>query len=98
MCRSGSCPQCGWVSAASIQKGCECHRRLPERTLTVTTAASSVRRMTGECSHGHGGHPRGVSVHTDLRWLAVALAINAGLMVVEVTVGVIANSLALLTD
>ncbi len=54
--------------------------------------------MAREHSHGHGGHSHGVSVHADLRWLTVALAINAGLMVIEVTVGVIANSLALLSD
>jgi len=54
--------------------------------------------MAREHSPGHGGHSHGVSVHADLRWLTVALAINAGLMVIEVTVGVIANSLALLSD
>lgn len=49
--------------------------------------------------HDHaGGHAHGVSAHTDLRWLTVALAINAVFMVVEVAVGVVASSLALLTD
>lgn len=48
--------------------------------------------------HGGHGHAHGVSAHTDLRWLTVALAINAAFMVVEVTVGVLAHSLALLSD
>jgi len=46
----------------------------------------------------HHGHDHGVSPDTDLRLLAVALAINAGFMVVEVVVGAVANSLALLSD
>ena len=46
----------------------------------------------------HGSHAHGVSAHTDLRWLTVALAINALFMVVEVAVGAIAHSLALLSD
>ena len=45
-----------------------------------------------------GGHSHGVSAQTDLRWLTVALAINAGFMLVEVAVGVIASSLAVLSD
>ena len=51
-------------------------------------------------AHGHslGGHSHGVSVHTDLRWLTVALALNAVFMLVEVGVGVIASSLAVLSD
>ena len=48
--------------------------------------------------HGHGGHSHGVSENTDLKLLAIALAINAGFMVVEVVVGALANSLALLSD
>ena len=49
-------------------------------------------------AHGMGGHSHGVSAQTDLRWLTVALAINAGFMLVEVAVGVIASSLAVLSD
>ena len=50
--------------------------------------------------HGHpaGGHSHGVSVRSDLRWLTIALSINAGFMVVEVVAGLIASSLALLSD
>jgi cobalt-zinc-cadmium efflux system protein len=53
-------------------------------------------------AHDHGGHDHdhdhGVSESTDARLLAVALAINAAFMVVEVLVGVLAHSLALLSD
>ena len=48
--------------------------------------------------HGLGGHSHGVSAHTDLRWLTIALALNALFMPVEVAVGVIASSLAVLSD
>lgn len=47
--------------------------------------------------HGHG-HDHGVTENTDARLLAVALAINAAFMVVEVVVGAVAHSLALLSD
>lgn len=49
-------------------------------------------------AYGHGGHAPGFSAHADVRWLWVALAINAIFMVVEVAVGVVASSLALLSD
>ena len=49
-------------------------------------------------SHTHAGHIHTLSARTDQRWLAIALAINAGFMAVEVTVGIIASSLALLSD
>lgn len=48
--------------------------------------------------HGPSGHTHAISAEANLTWLAVALAINAGFMVVEVAVGAIANSLALLSD
>lgn len=46
---------------------------------------------------GHG-HSHGVSAEADTRMLAVALAINVAFMAVEVVVGILANSLALLSD
>lgn len=49
-------------------------------------------------AHGHGGHSHGVSADADGRWLAVALGLIAAFMGVEVVVGLIANSLALLSD
>ena len=48
--------------------------------------------------HADGGHAHGVSSSSDARWLLVALLINLGFMVVEVAVGIAANSLALLSD
>lgn len=51
--------------------------------------------------HDHdsgGAHAHGVSADSDGRWLLVALLINLGFMVVEAVVGLIANSLALLSD
>ena len=49
-------------------------------------------------AHAPGAHAHGVSADSDTRWLLVALLINLGFMVVEVVVGLIANSLALLSD
>ena len=54
--------------------------------------------IAGPRSHGHAGHGHGVSLRTDLRWLTIALGINALLMLVEVAVGVIASSPAVLSD
>jgi cobalt-zinc-cadmium efflux system protein len=49
--------------------------------------------------HGHGhGHSHGPSADADRRWLTVALALIVSFMVVEVVVGLIASSLALLSD
>jgi cobalt-zinc-cadmium efflux system protein len=48
--------------------------------------------MTG---HGHD-HPR--SARTDRRWLAAALAVVVAFMVAEVVAGILAHSLALITD
>ena len=47
---------------------------------------------------GHAGHSHGVSADADGRRLAIALALILGFMCVEVTTGVIAHSLALLSD
>src|ERR671910_1530150 len=48
--------------------------------------------------HDHHGHSHGPSIDADRKWLTVALALIAGFMVVEVVVGFIASSLALLSD
>ncbi|MFF7214783.1 cation diffusion facilitator family transporter [Streptomyces sp. NPDC008238] len=47
---------------------------------------------------GHEGHSRGVSADADRRWLGIALGLIAGFMTVEVVIGLIARSLALLSD
>jgi cobalt-zinc-cadmium efflux system protein len=54
--------------------------------------------VSGEHSHGHAGHSHGVSADADVRKLAVALGLILGFMVLEVAAGVVAHSLALLSD
>lgn len=54
--------------------------------------------MSGEHSHGHAGHSHGVSAEADVRKLAVTLGLILGFMVLEVAAGVVAHSLALLSD
>lgn len=44
------------------------------------------------------GHDHGVGAHADRRYLGLALTLILGFMVVEVVVGVVASSLALITD
>ncbi|MFD8079224.1 cation diffusion facilitator family transporter [Streptomyces sp. NPDC059718] len=49
--------------------------------------------------HGHGhGHGHGVTENADRRWLGLALGLIAGFMAVEVVVGLLVGSLALLSD
>ncbi|HET8756605.1 MAG TPA: cation diffusion facilitator family transporter [Solirubrobacteraceae bacterium] len=48
--------------------------------------------------HGHEHHAHGVSADADRNKLALALALIVGFMCVEVVVGIVANSLALLSD
>jgi cobalt-zinc-cadmium efflux system protein len=48
--------------------------------------------------HAHHVHHHGPSPDADRRWLAVALAIIVAFMVVEVVAGILADSLALLSD
>jgi cobalt-zinc-cadmium efflux system protein len=48
--------------------------------------------------HAHGGHSHGASADSDGRKLAIALGLIIGLMVVEVVAGLVAHSLALLSD
>jgi cobalt-zinc-cadmium efflux system protein len=49
-------------------------------------------------SHPGHGHRPAAGVDTDTRWLAIALAINLVFFAAEVAVGLIADSLALLSD
>jgi cobalt-zinc-cadmium efflux system protein len=48
--------------------------------------------------HGHGNHQHGVGAETAVRPLAIALGLIVAFMVVEVAIGVVAHSLALLSD
>jgi cobalt-zinc-cadmium efflux system protein len=58
--------------------------------------------MPGHDHHDHGvgggGHSHGVSPDADRRWLATALGLILGFMAVEIVAGVLADSLALLSD
>ncbi len=49
-------------------------------------------------SHSHPGHSHGASADADRGKLRIALALILGLMVAEVVTGIVANSLALLSD
>ncbi|MGW0198062.1 hypothetical protein ACWDX9_32160, partial [Nonomuraea sp. NPDC003201] len=50
-------------------------------------------------NHGHGhGHGHAVDAQADRRYLSGALALIVGFMAVEVVIGVIAQSLALISD
>jgi cobalt-zinc-cadmium efflux system protein len=48
--------------------------------------------------HGHHQHSHAPAVDADRRWLAIALAVIAAFMVVEIVAGIVASSLALLSD
>ena len=54
--------------------------------------------MAHEHAHGHAHHHHGPAADADRRWLAVALGVIATFMVVEVVAGILADSLALLSD
>ncbi|MET9470046.1 cation diffusion facilitator family transporter [Streptomyces sp. NPDC006544] len=48
--------------------------------------------------HGPGGHSHGVAADADRRWLGISLGLIVGFMAVEVVIGVVAHSLALISD
>jgi cobalt-zinc-cadmium efflux system protein len=48
--------------------------------------------------HSHEGHSHGVSRDADKRYLTIALVLIVGFMLAEVVVGIIASSLALISD
>lgn len=54
--------------------------------------------MAHDHAHSHAGHSHGVSADADRRKLGIALALILGFMAVEVTVGILVSSLALLSD
>lgn len=59
-------------------------------------ASGSPSHEHGE--HGHAGHSHGVSADADRRWLTAALVLITAFMAAEVAVGLLAGSLALLSD
>ncbi|MFD3545355.1 cation diffusion facilitator family transporter [Streptomyces sp. NPDC058655] len=52
----------------------------------------------GGHDHGPGGHSHGVAADADRRWLAIALGLIGAFMAVEVFIGIMAHSLALISD
>jgi cobalt-zinc-cadmium efflux system protein len=54
--------------------------------------------MAHDQDHGHEGHSHGVSADAERGKLAIALSLILGFMAVEVAVGILASSLALLSD
>jgi cobalt-zinc-cadmium efflux system protein len=54
--------------------------------------------MAHDHEHGSGGHSHGVSGEADRRWLSLALGLIVAFMAAEVVVGLLAHSLALLSD
>jgi cobalt-zinc-cadmium efflux system protein len=54
--------------------------------------------MAHDHDHSHAGHSHAPSADADRRWLTLALALIVGFMGVEVAAGVLAGSLALLSD
>jgi cobalt-zinc-cadmium efflux system protein len=52
----------------------------------------------GHAGHGRGAHSHAPSVDADSRWLLTALGLILAFMVVEVVAGILASSLALITD
>jgi cobalt-zinc-cadmium efflux system protein len=52
----------------------------------------------GHCGHDHSGHSHTVSADADARYLTIALALIVGFMAFEVVAGIVAHSLALLSD
>src|SRR5262249_45106634 len=49
-------------------------------------------------SHGHAGHTHTISADADFRYLSIALILIVLFMAFEVVVGILAHSLALLSD
>src|SRR5215831_20884548 len=54
--------------------------------------------MSATAHTPHAPHSHAVSSDADLRWLTVALGVNVGFMAVELVTGIVASSLALLSD
>ena len=71
--------------------------RASGRGSATVTGVSHAHAHDGAHDH-HGHHHHAPSADADVRWLGVALALIAGFMVVEVVGGLLASSLALLSD
>lgn len=56
------------------------------------------RRGHSHAGHAHGGHSHAISADADRRYLTIALVLIVAFMAFEVVVGILAHSLALLSD
>ncbi|MBF6214103.1 cation transporter [Nocardia puris] len=76
------------------------HCATPSPGASAADADGHPRERHSHDHHGHGrhGHDHGVSADSDPRWLGAALTLIVTFMAGEVVVGLMANSLALLTD
>ncbi|WP_407840455.1 cation diffusion facilitator family transporter [Streptomyces sp. DSM 116496] len=71
------------------------HDHAPHDHDTIGTAGHEGH---GHAGHGHAGHSHGVAADADRRWLGIALGLITGFMAIEVVIGVLAHSLALISD
>ncbi|MFF8814731.1 cation diffusion facilitator family transporter [Streptomyces pactum] len=81
------------------------HDRAPDAGPARGKGRAGERTADRAHGHGHGhahgagdGHAHGVSADADRRWLGIALALITGFMAVEVVIGVLARSVALISD
>ncbi len=73
----------------------------PANSVAKERGGAEDRRHSHDHSHDHGNghhHDHGVSADSDPRWLSIALALIVAFMAAEVVVGLLAHSLALITD
>jgi cobalt-zinc-cadmium efflux system protein len=87
----------GAASPARCHDGADASKALaPE---PMESGAQDVPDPSAKQGHGHGhGHGHGVNVTADRAWLSGALVLIVAFMVVEFVIGLIAGSLALISD
>lgn len=64
----------------------------------MTTTHSHGRHHAHSAAGGHTGHSHGVSADANRRWLTAALSLITVFMAGEIVIGIIAQSLALISD
>ncbi|MFC0602406.1 cation diffusion facilitator family transporter [Streptomyces palmae] len=63
-----------------------------------THGQATDHRHAGHDHDGHAGHAHGVAADADRRWLSLALVLIVAFMAVESVIGILAGSVALLSD
>lgn len=84
----------GGHGAADADSG----RSFPESSAATHSPAGPGAAGHGEAAHGEEGHRHEVAADADRRYLSAALAVIVAFLITEVIVGVIAGSLALISD